>query len=110
MALVVKNPPGNVGDPGQEDPLEKEIATHSSLLAWRVPCSEEPCGLQSIGLQRVGHDRARMHARVSGGVLISRSFSVLASSGFEAALPMIRNSSNLPFGAQRRSWRLDSCV
>ena len=41
---------------GQEDPLEKEMATHSSILAWRIPRTEEPGGLQSIGLQRVGHD------------------------------------------------------
>ena len=41
---------------GQEDPLEEGMATHSSILAWRTPCTEEPGGLQSIGLQRVGHD------------------------------------------------------
>ena len=82
------------------------MATDSSILAWRVPWSVEPGGLQSIGSQRVGHDRVQMHARVSGGVLILRSFSVLASGGFVAALPMISNSSNLPFGAQRRSWML----
>ena len=41
---------------GWEDPLEKEMATHSSTLAWRIPWTEEPGGLQSMGLQRVGHD------------------------------------------------------
>ena len=41
---------------GQEDPLEKEMATHSSILAWTIPWAEEPGGLQSAGLQRVGHD------------------------------------------------------
>ena len=41
---------------GQEDPLEKEMATHSSTLAWKIPLIEEPGGLQSMGLQRVGHD------------------------------------------------------
>ena len=41
---------------GQEDPLEKGMATHSSILAWRIPRTEEPGGLQSRGLQRVGHD------------------------------------------------------
>ena len=40
---------------GQEDPLEKEMATHSNILAWRIPWTKEPGGLQSIGLQRVGH-------------------------------------------------------
>ena len=39
-----------------EDPLEKEMTTHSSILAWRIPWTEEPSGLQSTGLQRVGHD------------------------------------------------------
>ena len=38
---------------GREDPLEKETATHSSILAWKIPCLEEPGGLQAIGLQRV---------------------------------------------------------
>jgi len=41
---------------GQEDPLEKEMATHSSILAWKIPWTEEPGGLQPIGSQRVGHD------------------------------------------------------
>ena len=41
---------------GQEDPLEKEMATHSSILAWRTPWMEEPGGLPSTGSQRVGHD------------------------------------------------------
>ena len=43
---------------GQEDPLEKEMATHSSILAWRIPWTEEPGGLQSMGSQRVKHDCA----------------------------------------------------
>ena len=41
---------------GQEDSLEKEMATHSSILAWEIPWKEEPGKLQSMGLQRVGHD------------------------------------------------------
>ena len=41
---------------GQEDPLEKEMATHSSTLAWKIPWMEEPDRLQSLGSQRVGHD------------------------------------------------------
>ena len=43
---------------GQEDPLAKEMAIHSSTLAWKVPWTEEPGRIQSMGLQRVGHDRA----------------------------------------------------
>ena len=55
---VVKNLPGNVGDAGlirslgQENPLEKEMATHSSILAWEIPRTEEPGGLQSRRLQK----------------------------------------------------------
>ena len=41
---------------GREDPLEKEMATHSNILAWEIPWTEEPGGLQSMGLQRVRHD------------------------------------------------------
>ena len=41
---------------GQEDTLEKEMATHSSILAWRIPCTEEAGGLQSMGSQKVGYN------------------------------------------------------
>ena len=55
----------NEGDlssiPGLEDTLEEGMATHSSILAWRIPWTEEPGGLQSIGSQRVGHDCATKH-------------------------------------------------
>ena len=47
---------------GQEDPLEKEITTHSSILAWEISWTEEPGGLQSLELQRVGHNLATEHA------------------------------------------------
>ena len=59
---VVKNLPANAGDArdirslGQEDPLEEEMATHSSILAWKIPWTEEPSRLQFMGQQRVGHD------------------------------------------------------
>ena len=60
MAQMVENLPAMqetwVQSLGQEDPLEKDRATHSSILAWRIPWTEEPGGLQSIGLQRVGHN------------------------------------------------------
>ena len=50
----------NVGDPvwslGQEDRLEKEMVTHSSIPAWEIPWTEEPGGLQSMGLHRIGHN------------------------------------------------------
>ena len=47
--------------PGGEDALEKEMATHSSILAWKIPWMEEPGGLHSTGSQRVGHDWANSH-------------------------------------------------
>ena len=60
VAQKVKNLPAVhetwVRSLGQEDPLEKGMTTHSSILAWRIPGTEEPGGLQSMGLQRVGHD------------------------------------------------------
>ena len=66
MAQMVKNQPAmhetwvlqetQVRSLGQEDPLEKGMATHSSILAWRIPWIEEPGGVQSMGLQRVGYN------------------------------------------------------
>ena len=60
VAQTVKNLPAmqetQVQSLGQEDPLEKEMATHCRILAWRVPWIEEPGGLQSMGSQRVSHD------------------------------------------------------
>ena len=60
VAQLVKNLPAVqetwVRSLGCEDPLEKGMATHSSILAWRIPWTEESCGLQSMGLQRVRHD------------------------------------------------------
>ena len=47
-----------VRSPGQENPLEKEMITHSNILAWRIPGTEEPGGLQSMVLRRVRNDRA----------------------------------------------------
>ena len=63
VALLVKNTPPSTGDIrdagrslGWEDPLEEEMATPSSVLAWRIPWTEEPGGLQSMGSHRAGHD------------------------------------------------------
>ena len=68
-ALVVKNPPVNAEDVrdmgvqslGQEDPLEKEMAAHSSILAWRIPWTEEPGRLQSIGSESDTTNLAHLH-------------------------------------------------
>ena len=60
MAQMIKNLPAVqetcVQSLGQEDPLEKGMATHSTILAWRIPWTEESGGFQSMGSQRVGHD------------------------------------------------------
>ena len=60
MAQLVKNLSAmwetRVRSLGQEDPLEKEMATHSSTIAWKIPWTEEPGRLQPMGSQRVGHD------------------------------------------------------
>ena len=58
---------------GQEDPLEEGMATHSSILAWRIPRTGEPGGLQSIGLQRVGHDRSKWAGTLHKNELRSKS-------------------------------------
>ena len=62
MAQTVKSLPAvqetRVRSLGQEDPLEKEMATHSSILAWEIPRTDDPGGLQSMGSQRVRHDLA----------------------------------------------------
>ena len=75
VALVVKNPPANardVRDVGQEGPLEKDMATHPSILAWRIPWTEGPDGLQSIGLQRVRHNRSNFACTYALMVHLSR--------------------------------------
>ena len=60
VAQMGKAPDCNTGDlgsiPGQENPLEEEMATHSSTLAWKIPWTKEPGRLQSMGLQRVRHN------------------------------------------------------
>ena len=62
---------------GQEDPLEKEMATYSTLLAWGIPWTVEPGGLQSMGSQRVGHNSARArthtHTRKYFGITLFSS-------------------------------------
>ena len=65
VAQSVKNPAMQetwVQSQGWEDPLEKEMATHSSILVWRIPWTEDPGGLQSMGSQRVGYELS-MHTR-----------------------------------------------
>ena len=63
MAPTVRNSPvqqeTQVRSLGQEDPREKGMATHSSILAWKIPWTEEPGRLQSMGSQRVGYEQSR---------------------------------------------------
>ena len=60
VVQMIKNPPAmqdtQIRSLGQEDPLEKEMATHFSILVWRIPRTEEPGGLQSVASQRVRHN------------------------------------------------------
>ena len=75
---VVKNPPAmqetqemQVWSLGWEDPLEEEMATHSSILAWRIPWTEEPDGLPSIGSQTVGHNWVTEHTHTHPAKIIA---------------------------------------
>ena len=91
MAQRVKRLPAmqetQVPSLGRENPLEKEMATHSSILAWRIPWTEEPGGLQSTGSQRVGHNWATS---------LSLSFFPLTSSiGITSEKAMAPHSSTL---------------
>ena len=56
---------------GREDPLEEEMATHSSILAWKIPGTEEPGGLQSMGCQRVRHDWVNEHTQETLSSLVA---------------------------------------
>ena len=68
---------------GQEDPMEEEMATHSSILAWKIPWTEEPGRLQSMGSQRVRHDFVTEHAltlfNMNRGFHLLRAFAALHS-------------------------------
>ena len=84
IAQLVKNLPAMqetwVWFLGWKDPLEKEVETHSSILAWRIPCTEEPGGLQSMGSQKVGHDWVTKPPpqRLSAGSVASIQITILA--------------------------------
>ena len=73
VALTVKNLPAmqetQVWSLGQKDTLEKGMAIHSSILAWRIPWKEEPGGLQPVELQRVGHDLATTATTTNSSIL-----------------------------------------
>ena len=84
VAQMVKNLPSMqetwVGFLGQEDPLEEGMITHSSILAWKIPWTEEPGGLQSLGLQRVGHNWAHTWQQFT---IIKKKIAIKHSSVYE---------------------------
>ena len=104
----------------REDPLEKEMATHSSTLAWKIPWTEKPGRLQSMGSQRVGHDGATKHTHAceeSG----SESRSVVSDSlwpprtiqAMEFCRPEYLSGGAFPFSrgsSQSRDWTWVSCI
>ena len=99
--LVQETQETRVGSLGWEDPLEKEMATCSSILAWRIPWTEEPSGLQSVGSQRIRHDGAHTHTHTHTAIRIlpssqetfplqyTVSFNVLGNLDFISAFLMM---------------------
>ena len=76
---MVKTPPASARDAedwvrslGQEDPQKEEMASHSSILAWEIPWTEEPGGLQSMGSQRVEHDSVTEHTQNTENLGLAR--------------------------------------
>ena len=86
---MVKNLPANARDTilGWEDPLEKGMATHSSILAWEIPWAEEPGGLESMGSQRVGNYSEHEHSYVTHTLFL---FSSIVNSR-ESPLSIVEN-------------------
>ena len=78
VAQTVKNPPAMretwIWSLGWEEPLEESMATHSNILAWQIPMTEEPGGLQSMGSQRAGHDWATKHSTAHGAMREPRQY------------------------------------
>ena len=106
MVQTVKNLPAmqesKIWSLDREDPLEKGMATHSSILAWRIPWTEEPSELQPMGLQRVGHDGATNTLYTYFYILFHRSSSQdvdsvpLGCTGGPCCLSTLCNSWHLP--------------
>ena len=110
LAQTVNSPPAmqetQVGSLGWEDPLEKTMVTHSSVLAWRIPWTEEPGGLQSMGSQRVGlsdfYSLTCMENYTSSALLFFFFFSkskVTTNSGWECDLKRRKYHQNLQLHA-----------
>ena len=88
---------------GQEDNLEKEMATHSSILAWEIPWTEEPGGLQLMGSQRVSHDWATKHITTTTAAKLLQSYPTLCDpidgSPTDSPIPGILQARTLEWGA-----------
>ena len=85
----------------REDPLEKEMATHSSILAWRIPRTEEPGGLQSMGSQRVRHDWATNITLHYLGIYLPKETKDLCIENYKKLIKEIKEETN--------KWRNISC-
>ena len=114
---VVKNPPAKqetwVRSLGREDLLEKEMATHSSILTWEIPWTEEPGGLQSLGSQRIGHNWTTCTAPHYSFTFIKRLFSssslsaiTVVSSAYLRASLVAQMVKNLPAMQETQLWSL----
>ena len=109
MAQRVKNSPTMqqtwVWSLGSEDPLEKEMATHSSILAWRIPQTKEPGELQSMGSQRVGHDWVINTSKYPRTVMVKTDISPLYS-GAESEIQTIKEVEWFPACLVLITWLL----
>ena len=96
----------NAGDPGSIprwwNPLEKEMATHSSIFAWKIPWTEEPGGLQSIGSQRVGHDFAATSTKIQWWNQIPKDSKLIRKPWLEC--PFIQQQYNCSY------WKCPKCL
>ena len=97
---MVKIPPANAGDAVWEDPLEKEMATHSRILAWKIPWTEDSDGLQSMGSQRVQHDWAAKHIACMHVKLLQLCPTLCAPLGYSQPNVSVRGI----FQARIREW------
>ena len=86
---------------GQEDPLEKEMATHSGILAWRMPGTEEPGGLLSMGSHRVGHDWSNLGAAAAMNIEAHASFQIRILSGYMSRSRIVGSYGNSIFNFLR---------
>ena len=106
VSQKVKNPPAMqetwIRSLGWEDLLEELLATHSSILAWRIPCTEEPAGLQSMGSQRIGHVwvTKHIHTLLQLGLSFLDLVLGVAMPGLDPKWPMFGEPPAMPFAVK----------